>query len=112
MKKRNAIVWGFGLVVLIGAFGVYLVDSADSVGKKNLKTCRSLLPGLDKQMLFISLGQPTAEHSQNGNVLFFFRTPSFMAGAIKAEVSESNGKVIALWCGQEFDPPNWKVAER
>lgn len=94
--------------VLIGApligFGAYRWANRD--GFRNHRTCESLKPGITVPGLTAALGQPVHRSNANGQTWWYFRTPSIMAGPIRAQVKEATGKVLSLRC-HEDGPPTW-----
>src|SRR6266849_6414196 len=106
MNRRRIL--AFAAAVLIGApliaLGAYCWANRD--GFRNLRSCESLKPGITVSGLTAALGQPVHRSAANGQTWWYFRTPSIMAGSIRAQVNEQTGKVLSLRC-YEDGPPTW-----
>ncbi|HAK89584.1 MAG TPA: hypothetical protein DHV16_01770 [Nitrospiraceae bacterium] len=79
--------------------------------KAIFESCRELKPGDSFTQVLNALGSPDRRQAERSGVsAIFFKTPGYVHGSIKIEVDDASGKVITIWCGNEYSPPNWRIA--
>ncbi len=109
MNRRWVLALGTAtLLVALASIGAYRWVNRD--GFTLLETCQRLGPNTTVAALTAALGQPVQREDLKGETWWLFRTPSIMAGPIRARVSERTGRVLALRC-REDEAPRWTVPE-
>jgi hypothetical protein len=80
-------------------------------GIRNYTVCKTLKAGISVSELIDRMGEPAGREKSSDGTWFIFRSPSVMAGPIRAQVDESHGKVLVLRCDEE-GPPTWTTLTR
>jgi hypothetical protein len=75
-------------------------------GIRNYTVCKTLQAGVSVPELIARMGEPIGREKSSDGTWFIFRSPSVMAGPIRARVDESTGKVLVLRCDKD-GPPTW-----
>jgi hypothetical protein len=100
-----------GILVLAAtvAGSVFALFVGGRIWTRPVRICESIKPGAHLEDLTRRLGQPTPYALPDGK-WYFFRTPSIMAGPMRAAVDEASGQVLTLRC-HEDGPATWSLAQ-
>jgi len=82
----------------------------DPLGYRNMTLCNQLPQDITVTQLMATLGEPIYRREIDHEVWLFFKTLSIAAGPIKAQISESDGKVLKLRCSYD-GPDTWRVTD-
>src|SRR5437016_12437545 len=95
MNRRWVLALGTAtLLVALASIGAYRWVNRD--GFTHLETCQRLGPNTTDAALTAALGQPVQRQDVKGETWSLFRTPSIIAGLIRARGSERTGRVPAM----------------
>jgi hypothetical protein len=95
------------VLVCIGVLATVGYRWANRVGYRNLHICETLSPGVTAAELGAALGAHR-EVVRDGETWWYFETPSIEAVQIRAQVNNSMGEVVALYCGEDL--PRWRAS--
>lgn len=95
------------------AYGIVIwqdraLRKADPWGHRNLRVCAKLRPGIGEADLVAAFGEPQTRESSGGVRHLSFHTLAEAAAPIRADVDETSGAVLALWC-REDEQPTWSA---
>jgi len=110
MKKKILVGIGVALVVCLVLFGGIQLYCrlTDPIGYRNYRICNKLPQGITAAQLKTALGEPMYRRDMDGEVWLYFKTLSIIAGPIRAQISDSDGKVLRLRCSED-GPDTWSV---